>query len=142
MRKDFEGARARLQAGRDETVVQLDVFDDALANLDDQRIRSLYEDAVLAERDFHYEAAIAIYEQILSDRQWFEDARTRLETAQKIVTDSADLYARAQTAGTDEERLALLRELEVTWPDYKDARGQLKVLLEKLGLNEKADDGK
>jgi tetratricopeptide (TPR) repeat protein len=142
MRKDFDGARARLQEGRDVTVEQLDVFDDAIANIEDQRIRSLYDDAVLAERDFQYEAAIAIYEHILSERQWFEDARTRLETAQRIVADAADLYSKAQTAATDEERLALLRQLEVTWPDYKDARDQLTALLQKLGPQEKTDGGK
>ncbi len=142
MRKDFDGALRLLQQGRDTTVGQLGVFDDAIANVDDQRIRSLYDDAVLAERDFQYETAIKLYEQILAERQWYEDARTRLETAQQTIARAAELYLQAKDAPSDEARLKLLRELEVTWPDYKDVREQLTVLLEKLGLNEKPEDGK
>lgn len=136
LRRDFDRARELLEEGRAKTVTQVQRFEDMLANLDDARVRAMYEDAVMLQRDFQYEESLALFEKLLADRGWYDDARTRVDNLKVDIAKAEELYEKARLASTDEERLQLLRELEKHRLDYKDVRDQIIALKAKLGITD------
>ena len=134
LRGDFDSARDLLQGGQEKTTMQRQIFEDRLATLDDDRVRAQYEQAVILEGDFQFEEAATAYRHILEERQWFEDARARLEFVEERIERSAELYEQAGTVGSEEDRLKVLGEIELYWPEYKDVREQIIALRRKLGL--------
>ncbi len=128
LRGDLASARERVEAGRGLTTLQSDSFDSLLQDIDDSRVDRNYQRALDLERDFRYPDAIAVYEELLEQREWYEDARARLDTLQDYVTRSNELYAAARTAGTDEERISYLRQIQILWPRFKDVDARLERL--------------
>ena len=128
MRHDFERAKELLEEGMELSQLQDERFQDALANLDDARVEAMYQVALTLEHDFQYEAAIETYEQILDERQWYQDARTRLSTLEATVSRVERTYTEALEASSPEERRRKLRQITIDWPDYLDVRELLASL--------------
>jgi tetratricopeptide (TPR) repeat protein len=120
LRGDWERAQEVLLAGREQTQMQKGAFDEMLTQLEDARTTEDYELAINLEHDFRFGQAIAQYEEVLNGRDFFLDARARLDTLREKVERVEALY-KAQGAEQDtQERQGLLREIESIWPDYKD----------------------
>lgn len=120
LRKDWERAQEVLLTGREQTQMQKGAFDEMLTRLEDARTTEDYELAINLEHDFRFGQAIAQYEEVLNGRDFFLDARARLDTLRGKVERVEALY-KAQGAEQDtQERQGLLREIESVWPDYKD----------------------
>ncbi|HIF39930.1 MAG TPA: hypothetical protein EYQ74_02370 [Planctomycetes bacterium] len=125
LRKDWERAKEVLLAGRDQTQMQKGAFDQALTQLEDARSAEDYELALNLEHDFRFDQAIAQYAEILEGRDFFLDARARLDTLREKV-ERVEAFYKAQGAEQDmQERRRLLREIESIWPDYKDIQDLL-----------------
>lgn len=120
LRKNWGRAREVLLTGREQTQMQKEAFDQALTRLEDARTAEAYELAMNLEHDFRFDQAIAQYVVVLEGRDFFLDARARLDTLRGKVERVEALY-KAQGAEADlQERHRLLREIESLWPDYKD----------------------
>ncbi|MFT5051099.1 MAG: tetratricopeptide (TPR) repeat protein [Chlamydiales bacterium] len=128
LRGDFARARGLIEEGLALTVEQKDVFKDKLADIDDARAQVKYELALDLERDFRYVEAIRVYTELLDEREWFEDARSRLTTLEDYVDHAAALYRRAQGASSQAERVSMLRQIESFWPEYRDTHELLETL--------------
>lgn len=125
LREDWDRAEEVLLAGRETTEMQKAAFDQALTQLEDARTAEDYELALNFEHDFRFEQAIAQYKTVLDGRDFFLDARARLDTLRDTVEQVKALYG-AQAAEQDlEQRQRLLREIESLWPDYKDIQDLL-----------------
>lgn len=127
-KKRFDEARALLQANRDATEAQKESFENALADIEDRELESLYEIAVGFQSDARYLDARDAFETLLGRAQYYKDAITRKEVVEGFIQGAADTYAKALAATTDEDKISLLRRTDLYWPDYKDVRERLKAL--------------
>lgn len=144
LRREFENAEEAYRQGKEVTLSRQDVFDGAIASIDDARVAEAYELALVMEHDFRYEDALVIYDEILAQREFYEDVLARRSTLQDYVDDAAELYAQAQDASSPQERADLLRQIEIFWPEYLDIQSQLELLRETTVTEEPettTDDG-
>ncbi|MDA0947972.1 MAG: hypothetical protein O2799_05605 [Planctomycetota bacterium] len=128
LRGEFATARDYLERGKETSLVRKELFDEALAGIDDARAAKTYQKALDLEHDFRYEAAIAKFQELLEGRDYYEDAISRLRTLEDYVSDAAALYARVEESQDPAEQLQLLRQIEVFWPEYRDIRERLQAL--------------
>lgn len=128
LRKDYEGARAELAAGLELTEVQQAAFDAMESAVIDAQHGDLYQRARTLESDEQYAAAIEVYEELIDQATYFQDAITRKETLESYIENAERLYEQAAAAASAEERAGYLRQIEVFWPDYRDVQEQLAEL--------------
>jgi tetratricopeptide (TPR) repeat protein len=126
LRGDWEQAKEVLLAGREQTQMQKEAFDQVLTQLEDARTAEKYELALNLEHDFRFNGAIAQYEEILGDRDFFLDSRARLDTLREKVERVETLYKAQGTEQDSQKRQGLLTEIESLWPDYKDIQDLLE----------------
>lgn len=128
LRERFDDAEELLEAQLELTERQ----DDAIAALREEisqaRLDSLYDAARTLESDGSYAEAIEAYDRLLEQTTFHKDALARRDTLTAFVRDADELYARYEAAGDDQERLALLRQIAVFWPEYRDVRARLAAL--------------
>ena len=65
LRGEFATARDYLERGKETSLVRKELFDEALAGIDDARAAQTYQKALDLEHDFRYEAAIAKFQELL-----------------------------------------------------------------------------
>ena len=107
--------------------------DDAVAALlveaEDVRLRALYDAGLLLEQDFRYPDAIEAYDHLLEESEgYYEDARTRRDTLADYVSDAEVWYAESRQASDPNEELALLRRIDIVWPEYLDVAARIEEL--------------
>ncbi len=137
-------ARLEIVRGRPEKAQQLaeealattqsqrDFAEGVLAELRDSRFETTYRDALSLERDFRFEEAADRYDELLVEAQFYKDAIARRDTLREYVSSAADLYAKAAAAATPADELAMLRQIELFWPEYRDVGPRIRAL-EKAG---------
>lgn len=128
LRGEHDRARELIEEGLTITVEQKPLFEEKLEDIDDARARVKYEHALDLEHDFQYPEAILAYEELLGEREWFEDSRARLSTLQEYVVKAAELYEEARGTQSAEEKVDLLRQIQSFWPEYRDTLEQLRTL--------------
>ncbi|MFN0244204.1 MAG: hypothetical protein ACKVWV_15050 [Planctomycetota bacterium] len=126
LRGRFDDADRMLTEGAAMSVVQADVFRGAREQLVTARHDRMYEEAIALERDFLFSEAVAKYTDLLEITQYYKDVITRKETLEGYIQLADELYAKAAAAGSSEEKVDLLRQIEVFWPEYKDIQDQLR----------------
>lgn len=131
LRGDVDKAEVKLKEALGLTALQTELIEKEIAGLDDKRAEKAYDRAVGLERDFQYEAAIEGYDKILESRDFFKDVRARTDALTKYVADAKRIYAEYEAALTDASRLALLRQIEVFWPEYRDISKRIDELSKK-----------
>ncbi|MCY2961389.1 MAG: hypothetical protein NTY35_14595 [Planctomycetota bacterium] len=110
------------------TTAQKDLADGVLAELRESRFEAIYRDALALERDWRFEEAAARYDDLLVEAQFYKDSIARRDTLQEYVRRASELYAKADAAGTPEEQLASLRQIELFWPEYRDVPVRIRAL--------------
>jgi tetratricopeptide (TPR) repeat protein len=128
LRGDFERARTVLVEARALTQRQVADIDAELLAVSDAEAQKQYELALDLEYDFRFEEAVAAYNVLLTMREYYLDARRRVETLEDAIRDAAELYARAAASTSDAERIELYRQIELIWPEYRDVRDRLAAL--------------
>jgi hypothetical protein len=93
----------------------------------------VYRDALALERDWRLEEAVARYDELLAEAQFWKDAITRRNTLQEYVRRAPELYEKAAAAATKEEQLQILRQIELFWPEYRDVSTRIRDLAKELG---------
>lgn len=117
-----------------ETELQKDFAEGVLAELRDSRFETTYRDALSLERDWRFEDAVARYEELLVEAQFYKDAIARRDTLREYVRSAAELYEKAGAAATPEEELAILRQIELFWPEYRDIGSRIRALEKPSGM--------
>ena len=91
-----------------------------MLQLEDARTQETYDLAMNLEHDFRFSKALSQYERVLDGRDFYLDARTRLDILREKVERVEVLYESQGSEQDPDERLKLLRQIEFIWPDYKD----------------------
>lgn len=112
---------------------QKDVCQGKLDAIREARLEKEYQAALALERDDRFEEASQAYGEILAKVQYYKDVIARKDTADEYVRLAADLYARATAATDPAAKLALLRQIQVFWPQYKDVETQIAELTKPTG---------
>lgn len=130
LRRQFDLAEKALDEGLALTVRQKEAFEAEKERLANARLMVKYEYARALEVDHRYEDAISAYTEVIesSAQGFFEDALARRDALQDTLVRAAQYYERAVAAATPEEQLALLKQVLIVYPDYKDARVRAQAL--------------
>ncbi len=128
LRKNYDRAGEHLARGEQLTQKQKERFEGARARIQESRHEDLYAVAVALEKDQRYPDAVEKYQELLDIAQYYKDVFTRRDTLKAYIELAASLYAKADSASSDAERLDLLTQIEVFWPDYRDVRSRLEAL--------------
>lgn len=128
LRGDFDGAALLLDDAASKTQLQVDLVEATRARISSTQVELQYQRALDLEHDFLFEEAIEGYRAVLEGRDFYEDARARLDTLESYVVEAARLYAEAEEAEGDEAKLERLRQIEVFWPEYRDILEQISAI--------------
>ncbi len=128
LRSEFDEAELLITEAAEQTVLQTDLVEEARASINSTRVGLLYQRALDLEHDFLFAEAIQLYGEVLSGRDFYEDARARMEALENYVLEAARLYAEAQAAATPADKLTKLRQIETFWPEYEDILEQISEL--------------
>jgi len=131
LREDYGRATALIEEGLALTNKQQDHFEGALAAIEEARLSEMYNDAISLEKDYRYPEAVAAYERIIDRAQYYRDILTRHSTLQEYMRRAEELYAEAETA-EGQERLELLEQIELFWPEFRDVAEQVERLRGRL----------
>jgi tetratricopeptide (TPR) repeat protein len=128
LRKNYDRAGEQLSRGELLTEKLKERFEGARARIQESRHEDLYVEAVALEKDQRYPEAVEKYQELLDIAQYYKDVFTRRDTLKAYIELAASLYAKADSAASDEERFDFLSQIEVFWPDYRDVRSRLEGL--------------
>jgi hypothetical protein len=118
LRGEFERAEELLTEGQALSDRQSERFEAARIDIAEERLGRAYQTALNLEKDFLFPQAIEAYQAILDDVQYYRDVLTRQGTLEEYVQRARELYAESR-AVQGAERLELLRQIEIFWPDYQ-----------------------
>ncbi len=128
LRGELERGAEEITAGLALTNLQKDVFQQELDGIVERRVQAAYDRALGFEHDFRFAEAVTAYEAILESRDFFKDCRARIDVLRDKIAEAERLYAEAAQAEDEADELALLRQIEVFWPDYSDIPGRIRAL--------------
>ena len=129
-RGNFAKGRESMEEALKQTVRQGEKIKEAIAGIRVARSRKAYQAALDLEHDFRLEDAITAYQGVIDEFGYdlAEDSQARITTLGDYVRDAKELYAEAKAASGDKERLDILRQIEVFWPEYLDIGEQIEAL--------------
>lgn len=132
-RGEFNRAAELLDEGEKLTELQKELFRETREEVTGARLQRMYDAALNLEHDQRYEEAIQGYAHLLTQVDFFKDARARMETLESYVAEAAGYYEEASNATDPTQQLLNLRAIEGFWPDYRDIQIQIRELEGKLG---------
>lgn len=128
LRGELEKGEEFLRQGLELSEMQDAAFEEELAGISERRTSAAYERALGLEHDFQLDAAVQAYESLLEGRDFYKDARARIDALRDKIATAERLYGEAMDTADRNERLALLRQIEVFWPDYRDIPQRIRAL--------------
>jgi len=128
LRSEFDEAELLISEAGERTVLQADVVEATRGRISSTQVDLLYQRALDLEHDFLFGEAIALYGEVLDGRDFYEDARARMEALETYVSEAARLYTEAQAAEAPAAKLEKLRQIETFWPEYEDILDQIRAL--------------
>jgi len=138
LRSEFDDAVALLGDALERTKRQRESVQAAIQAAEDARTEARYRRAVDLQYDFQFERALGVYDEILGGRDFYKDVRARADALRGYVADAERLYAAVEASEYDAEKLDLLRQIEVFWPDYRDVQERISALVARLDALEDA----
>lgn len=134
LRRQFPEAAKALDAGAALTQRQTEAFETERARLHDARLMVDYEAARAVEVDHRFEEAIVLYTALIeaSGQGYFQDALARRDTLVDLVSKAESAYARSQTTADAAQKLALLEQVLIVYPEFRDAASQADALRAQL----------
>jgi tetratricopeptide (TPR) repeat protein len=128
LRGRFDDAANMVEQGLALTHEQKDLFEGMQARVREARLNRMYNEALSYERDLEYEKAVAKYGEILDETDYYKDVLARKDTLEQYIRLAGELYEKAQAATSKDEKIRLLEQIRLIWPEYKDTSEQLKAL--------------
>lgn len=126
LRGKFDEAQKLLDEGAPLTTEQSEEYAAARAELQTARYEKVYQDGLALERDMLFPEAVAKYGELLKLTEYYKDVLTRKETLEGYIRLADELYTKAQASAAPDEKRALLKQIELFWPEYKDIQEQLR----------------
>ena len=126
--KQWDKAREGIEVGLAMTKFQADKFEGAKAGIEEAILETGYQTALTLESDQDYEDAVAGYDKLLAQRDYYKDALARRDTLRTYVEKAAGLYQQAKDATDPAEKLKLLKQISLFWPEYKDVEELIELL--------------
>jgi tetratricopeptide (TPR) repeat protein len=131
-RGDYDAADELLAEAGEITDDQVDVLAQLAARIEDQQLAALYVEAQTLERDYRYQEAVKVYDELLELSPYYEDAIARKTTIEEFILLAEEYYTKALDASSDEEALRYLRQIPIIWPEYRDVDERLKAIEQRL----------
>ena len=128
LKGQFDEAVALLESARGDTDRQSEEIDVVLEEVAQARLELMYSTARTLESDWRYDDAVEAYDRLLAATPFFKDALARRDTLAGFVEKARELYGQFEAEQDAEARLALLRQIAVFWPEYRDVRSRLATL--------------
>jgi len=122
---EFDEALAALDEGITQTSLQAEQFELVRGEIDDEKNRIIYERALAYEHDYLYEEAIVVYDELLARADYYEDSRARRGTLNDYVKNAGRLYEEVTSTSDSENKLSLLKQIEIFWPEYRDIQERI-----------------
>lgn len=122
LRGDLDKAQRALIEGVGMTDAQRPEFQAAKIDIDEARAGELYQEALDAEADGRYPAAVALLDELLQGTGDYKDAVSRRKTLTDFIKLANRLYGEAMNAQDPAKKKARLLEITVFWPEYRDVR--------------------
>lgn len=130
LRGEVDRGEELLREGAAMSTLQSAEFEKAIAAIDGARVEKRYQSALDMEHDFRFPEAIEAYKGILESRDFYKDTRARIDALEGYVASAERLYAEAEAATSDESKLALLQQIDLFWPEYRDVAQLIRALKE------------
>jgi tetratricopeptide (TPR) repeat protein len=128
LRGRFDDAEERVAQAQTLGAQQAETVEGAKAGIEESRLEQLYDKALALESDQQFEEAVALYGKLLEKSSYFKDAIARKETLESYIAKANTLYAQAQAATVQDEKVRLLQQIAIFWPEYKDVQQLLELL--------------
>jgi tetratricopeptide (TPR) repeat protein len=128
LRGRFDEAANLVEKGLALTHEQTDLFEGMQAHVREAHLNRMYNDALSLERDLEYEKAVEKYGEILNETDYYKDVLARKDTLEQYIRLAGELYEKAQASTSKDEKIRLLEQIRLIWPEYKDTSEQLKAL--------------
>jgi tetratricopeptide (TPR) repeat protein len=133
LRGEFDGARELVAAGIEVSELQDEDFEGVLADIDTARVERIYQAALDLEKDYKYRRAIAVYENLIKEFEYYKDALARKGTLEDYIEKAPRYYAEAEAESDPEIKLRLFKASRDMWPEYKDVEERIAELERQLG---------
>ncbi|MEO6708255.1 MAG: hypothetical protein ABI054_00410 [Planctomycetota bacterium] len=118
--KNYEEAGVAIDAGLAVTQHQTDKFEGRRAEIEEVRLESGYQSALALESDQDFEAAVAAYDKLLAQRDYYKDTLARRDTLKGYIEKAELLYKQALESTDPAQKLELLKRISTFWPRYKN----------------------
>lgn len=133
LRGDFDGARGLVTRGLELSELQDEQFEGVLVDIDSARVERLYQAALDLEKDYKYRRAIASYQALIDEFEYYKDALARKGTLEDYIEKAPRYYAEAEAEPDLEIKLRLFKASRDMWPEYKDVEDRIAELERQLG---------
>lgn len=125
LKKDYEASEAKVAAAEAITQRQAEACQATTEAIAEARLEDRYVAARTMESDLRYEDAVQAYAELLELAPFYRDAIARKDTLESYVREAGELYARFEASSDEEERIGLLLQISVFWPEYRDVEERL-----------------
>lgn len=132
-RGESDKARELLAEAEATTTWQTDRVRAMVEQLEESRLRRMYERARTLEKDYLYSEAVAAYDELLELDPEYADADARRRVLEDFILKAETYYAEAEAAASDEEAAAWLEQVRIVWPEYRDVDARLREIEDRLG---------
>lgn len=127
-RQDFDGATSLLDEAEALSERQGDAISRGRAAVEDGRFEELYLEARGFERDYRHTDALAEYESLLAQAEFYKDAISRRDTLKEFLTAANELYERMLNEPDEAKAASYLRQITVMLPEFRDVDQRLEAL--------------
>ncbi|MDF1798800.1 MAG: hypothetical protein P1V81_06465 [Planctomycetota bacterium] len=120
IRGEYADAAKALAEGVELSEAQVAEFASAKIDLDEARWKEQYKEALDAEADGRYERAVKLFDLLLQETGYYEDAVARRRTLTDMIDLAERLYSESMAAKREDVKRQKLEQIAVFWPEYKN----------------------
>jgi tetratricopeptide (TPR) repeat protein len=126
LRGEFGQAAQAIQEGASLSEAQGEQFASAKIDLDEARWEKIYLEALDAEADGRHERSVKMFDLLLQETGYYEDAVQRRKTLLDMIDLADRLYTQALAAERPQVKRQKLEQITVFWPEYRNVQKLLE----------------
>ncbi|HTF90672.1 MAG TPA: hypothetical protein VK843_19795 [Planctomycetota bacterium] len=126
--KKYEEAGVAIDSGLAVTKHQTDKFEGRRAEIEEARLEAGYQSALALESDQDFEEAVAAYDKLLAQRDYYKDTLARRDTLKGYIEKADLLFKQAMESTDPAQKLELLKRISTFWPRYKNVEQLIEQL--------------
>ena len=128
LRGEFELASEELVEAKALTLARQDRVDQLEGDIEASRWESFLKRAKALYQDQRHDEAVVVLNALLEEVESYKNARQFRDSLVDDIAKVEELYASAMAETDNQERLLLLRQVQVLWVEYKDVPELIKGL--------------